>query len=321
MTIPTRCLHVIAVLLLLLSARPAAAADEFRVTLLGTGDPIPRLDRFGPATLVEVGGQRLLFDVGRGATQRLTQLGIPLRDVTAVFLTHFHSDHVSGIPDLWMTGWLPPAFGRRTTPFAVWGPVGTESLLKHLEQAFEANTRIRIPDELLAPEGIKTVAHEFPRDGVVYAVDGVQVSAFAVDHGEYIKPAYGYRIDYKGRAVVISGDTRYDDNLIKAAKGADLVIHEVALASDELLASSAQFRRIVAHHTTPEQAGTVFAKVNPKLAVYTHLVLLSGPGIPEAPLASLITRTRSSYQGPLVIGEDLMSFIVDDRVSILRAAR
>lgn len=173
MTNPAGWLRLTAVLLLALAARPATAADEFRVTLLGTGDPIPRLDRFGPATLVEVAGQRLLFDAGRGATQRLTQLGIPLRDVTALFLTHFHSDHVSGIPDLWMTGWLPPAFGRRTTPFAVWGPVGTESLLKHLEQAFEANTRIRIPDEILAPEGIRTVAHEFSRDGVVYAVDGV----------------------------------------------------------------------------------------------------------------------------------------------------
>lgn len=121
--------------------------------------------------------------------------------------------------------------------------------------------------------------------------------------------------------MVISGDTRYDENLIKAAKGADLVVHEVALASDELLASSPQFRRIVAHHTTPEQAGTAFAKVSPKLAVYTHLVLLSGPGIPEAPLASLITRTRSTYQGPLVIGEDLMSFSVGDEISVLRAAR
>ena len=80
------------------AASSAVADDEFRVTLLGTGDPIPRTDRFGPSTLVEAGGQRLLFDVGRGATQRLVQLGIPLRDIDAVFLTHFHSDHVSGCP-------------------------------------------------------------------------------------------------------------------------------------------------------------------------------------------------------------------------------
>jgi len=115
-----------------LAVSSAVADDEFRVTLLGTGAPIPRIDRFGPSTLVEVAGQRLLFDVGRGATQRLMQLGIPFRDIDAVFLTHFHSDHVSGLPDLWMTGWLPPPFGRRSKPFEVWGPTGTRKLLEHL---------------------------------------------------------------------------------------------------------------------------------------------------------------------------------------------
>jgi ribonuclease Z len=308
------------VLLLLVASLPVAAQD-FKVTLLGTGDPIPRIDRFGPATLVEVGGQELLFDVGRGTTQRLVQMNIALSAIDAVFLTHFHHDHLVGLPDIWMTGWLPPPFGRRRVPFEVWGPTGTASLLKNLEEAFALNTSIRIPDELLSPAGIEMVAHEFDADGVVYEKDGVKVTAFAVDHGDLIKPAYGYRIDYDDRAVVISGDTRFDRNLIAAAKGADLIVHEVALASDELLASSEQFRRIVAHHTTPEEAGIVFAEVAPKLAVYTHLVMLSSRTIPEAPLPSLITRTRTNYNGPLVIGEDLMSFIVDDTVSISRAAR
>ena len=93
------------------------------------------------------------------------------------------------------------------------------------------------------------------RTASVYEKDGVKVTAFAVNHGDLIKPAYGYRVDYDGRAVVISGDTRFDKNLIAAAKGVDLIVHEVALASEELLASSEQFRRIVAHHTTPEEAG------------------------------------------------------------------
>lgn len=305
--------------LLLISA--VASAGDFRVTLLGTGDPIPRTDRFGPATLVQVGGKNLLIDVGRGAATRLVQMAVPLRDIDAVFLTHFHHDHLVGLDDLWMTGWIPPPFGRRQVPMEIYGPTGTKNLLDHLEQAFELNTSIRIPDELLPPAGIEMNAHEFAADGVVYDVDGVRVTAFAVDHGDLIKPSYGYRIDYDGRAVVISGDTKFDRNLIKAAKGADLVIHEVALASEELLASSEQFRRIVAHHTTPEEAGIVFAEIDPKLAVYTHLVILSGPSIPEAPLASLIPRTRKHYDGPLVVGEDLMSFEVGDTISISQAAR
>lgn len=308
-----------ALMFLLLLSLPLAAQD-FKVTLLGTGDPIPRTDRFGPATLVEVAGQELLFDAGRGATQRLVQINVALSALDAVFLTHFHHDHLVGLPDIWMTGWIPPPFGRRSVPFEVWGPTGTASLLSNLEEAFALNTSIRIPDELLPPAGIEMVAHEFNANGVVYEKDGVSVTAFAVDHGELIKPAYGYRIDYDGRAVVISGDTRFDRNLIAAAKGADLIVHEVALASDELLASSEQFRRIVAHHTTPEEAGNVFAEVAPKLAVYTHLVMLSTPAIPEAPLSSLISRTRTNYDGPLVVGEDLMTFVVGDTVTISNPA-
>jgi ribonuclease Z len=270
---------------------------------------------------VQAGGQELLFDVGRGAATRLVQMGVALSAIDATFITHFHHDHLIGLDDVWMTGWIPPPFGRRQVPMEIYGPTGTRNLLDSLEKAFELNTSIRIPDELLAPDGIRFNAHEFDSDGVVYDVDGVKVTAFAVDHGELIKPAYGFRVDYDGRAVVISGDTRFDRNLIEAGKGADLVIHEVALASDELLASSEQFQRIVDHHTTPEEAGIVFAEINPKLAVYTHLVILSGPTIPEAPLSTLIPRTRTNYDGPLVVGEDLMSFDIGDSISISKAAR
>ena len=137
--------QLLASLILSVAVSAAAGADEFRVTLLGTGDPIPRTDRFGPATLVEAGDQRLLIDVGRGATQRLVQMKVALRDIDAVFLTHFHSDHLSGIPDLWMTGWLPPPFGRRSEPFEVWGPVGTASLLKNLGGSLRGEPQYQNP--------------------------------------------------------------------------------------------------------------------------------------------------------------------------------
>ena len=305
---------VLMIVTFLLSYSSAASAQsDFMVTLLGTGDPIPRVDRFGPATLVEVNGQELLFDVGRGATQRLIQLNLSLSGIDGVFITHFHHDHLNGLSDLWMTGWIPPPFGRRQEPFEVWGPTGTKSMMDHLEIAFQENTRIRIPDELLPIEGIDTLAHEFDEDGVVYEKDGVVVTAFAVEHGDLIKPSFGYRVDYDGRSVVISGDTTFDENLIEAAQGTDLIIHEVALVTEELLASSEQFQRIVDHHTLPEEAGIVFDRVDPKLAVYTHLVMLSDPPeFPEAPLDSLLTRTRTNYDGPLIIGEDLMTFLIDE---------
>lgn len=304
----------------LFPALTSADESDFRVTLLGTGDPIPRADRFGPATLVEAGGQKLLFDVGRGASQRLAQLNVPLSSLDGVFITHFHSDHVNGLPDLWMTGWVPPPLARRGQPFEVWGPVGTQSILDNLKEAFAANTASRVSEELLASGAIKTLAHEFDVGGVVFQKEGVIVTAFEVDHGERVETAFGYRVDYDGRSIVISGDTRYDENLIEAAKGADLVIHEVVLASEELIASEKRYSRIAGVHTTPEEAGEVFTKINPKMAVYTHLVLLSSLTIPEAPLSSLVSRTRTTYDGPLVVGEDLMSFTVDENVTISSSA-
>src|SRR5688572_26539391 len=231
--------------------------NDFRVTLLGTGVPIPSPDRFGPSTLVEAGGQRLLVDAGRGATIRLSQLGVPLGSVDALLLTHYHSDHTSGIPDLWLTGWLRSHFGTRKTPFRVIGPTGAKELMSNLERAYACDIKIRIEDEKLPPAGIAVDVKEFTGDGIVYDQGGVKVIAFEVDHGDAIKPAYGYRIEYGGRVAVISGDTRYNENVIRYGAGADLLIHEVAIARPELL-KEAYIQPIMAHHTTAEEAGKIF---------------------------------------------------------------
>lgn len=286
-----------------------AAKSDFRVTLLGSGIPVPEPDRFGPATLVEAGGQKLLFDAGRGATIRLFQLRVPLREVGPLFLTHFHSDHTVGIPDVWLSGWLGGPWARRTTPFRVIGPTGTKDLMANLERAYAADIKIRMADENYPAEGIRVIAEEFPMGGVVYKKDGVRVTAFEVNHGDLIKPSYGYRIDYDGRSVVISGDTRFDKNVIKHGTGADLLIHEVAAVRPELL-KDAQVQRVMAHHTSPQEAGRVFQLARPKLALYTHLVLLARPGVPAVTAEELVAQTRASYDGPLVVGEDLMAFNV-----------
>src|SRR5262245_47405475 len=110
-----------------------ASAQEIKVTLLGTGGPSPVMSRFGPSTLVEAGGHKFLFDAGRGALQRLTQVQVRWQDIDGVFLTHLHSDHVVGFPDLWLTGWLVGA--GRDRPLHVWGPRGTTKMMSHLEQA------------------------------------------------------------------------------------------------------------------------------------------------------------------------------------------
>ena len=295
-----------------------ARAQTLDVTLIGTGDPVPRVDRFGPATLVEAGSHRLLFDAGRGVTQRLGQLDISLSEIDVVFITHFHSDHLSGLPDLWLTGWLPPPFGRRTQPLRVVAPEGMSNILEGFRQAFDPDIRIRIVDEQLPPRGIEFDLREFSANGVVFDRDGVVVTAFAVDHGQYIKPSYGYRVDYSGRSVVISGDTRFDENLIAAARGADVIIHEVAAARDDLLEFDERIQLILDHHTSPEEAGIVFDRVGPRLAVYSHFVLLSSPDVPEVSMDELLRRTRTEYAGPLEAGDDLMRLEIGDTVNVQR---
>ena len=302
--------------LLAVFAVAGQAQTDFKVTLLGTASPSPRPDRFGPSTLVEAGDQKLLFDAGRGVPIRLRQIGVPIGRLDVLFITHYHSDHVSGIPDVWLTGWLAPPFGRRTSPFRVIGPIGAKALMENLERAYALDVKIRLEDEKLPPEGIATAVDEFDKDGVVYEKNGVKVIAFAVEHGAAIKPAVGYRVEYKGRSVTFSGDTRYDENLVKHATGTDLLVHEVAAALPALLAASVPMQRIIAHHTTPMEAGAVFSRTKPKLAVYSHIVLLSSEKIAEPTLDDVVAETRQIYKGPLVVGEDLMSFEIGDSVSM-----
>lgn len=292
--------------------------STFRVTLLGTGVPIPRPERFGPATLIEAGDQTILIDAGRGATIRLFQLGVPIGRIDALFLTHFHSDHTVGIPDLWLTGWLSSYFAARRRPFHVIGPTGTTELMRHLEAAYSRDLEIRIEDEKLAREHAAITTEEFVQDGVVYEAGRLRVIAFTVDHGVAIKPAYGYRIEYDDRSAVISGDTRYNENVVKFGTGADLLVHEVAMARPELRFEP-HIQRILNHHTTPHEAGLVFARTKPKLAAYTHLVMLASASVPAPSIQDLIAQTRETYSGPLEIGEDLMSFEISDSIKVQRA--
>jgi len=303
-------------MLLIVLVTTSIQAQNLTVTLLGTGTPKLRIERFGPSTLVEAGEEKLLFDCGRGATLRLQQISVLPRDMTAVFLTHLHSDHTVGIPDLWLSGWIP-ALGGRTEPFHILGVVGTKEMMAHLQKAYQADIRIRIEDEKLNPRGVAVLAEDIT-EGVVYERNGVKVTAFDVDHGPAIKPALGFRIDYRGRSVVISGDTRFSENLIQFSEGVDVLVHEVAAAKAELMSKSERVRRIIAHHTIPEEAGRVFNRVKPKLAVYSHIALPVDLLTSEPTVQDLIALTRKTYSGPLEVGEDLMIIEIGDKIEVRR---
>ena len=288
-----------------------ARAEDMRVTLLGTGTPILNINRFGMSTLVEAGGLKLLFDAGRGAAIRLHQAKVPLRAITAIFITHLHSDHLAGIPDIYATAPLIPPGAARRAPLEIWGPQGIADVARGVELMFTANNRIRLTEKELVPAVTKITTYDIPSDGgAVFQKDGVLVTAFLVEHGQ-AKPAYGYRIDYGSHTVVLSGDTTYSPNLIKQAKGVDLLVHCVAIGSRRFEEAASELaQRRYSHLANPEMVGRILNEVRPKQAVLSHISLMSRADIPRPGNDELKSRIGALYGGPFVIGEDLMSFSI-----------
>jgi ribonuclease Z len=283
----------------------SASPENLTVVLLGSGGgPLVNLQQFGASTLIEAGSERFLFDCGRGATIRLTQFGVPIGSISRLFLTHLHSDHVIQIPDLLLTGWVG---GGRRIPLEVWGPDGTRDMMDQIQRAFAFDIHMRRDvDESAPAEGIKVVSHDI-KQGVVFDERGVKITAFLVDHGRVV-PAFGYRVDYRGHSVALSGDTRFSENLIRFAHGVDVLVHEV-VDQDAVRARSSDpkgLERIISHHTTPEQAGEVFARVKPRLAVYSH----------ASNAESVLTQTRKTYAGPLQGPEDMLTIEIGDKIDV-----
>ena len=284
------------------------APNEIRVTLLGTASgPRVYVDKAGISTLVEAGGERLLFDAGRGFMQRLAQAGFAMSAVTKLFLTHLHSDHVVDVPGLLLLPWS--AAPERRVPLEVWGPDGTGDMMRHLQEAFDFDIHMRRDvDESFSPEGIRVVSHDIP-EGKVYERNGVTVTAFPVTHG-LVKPSYGYRVDYGGRSVALSGDTSPSENLVVNCKGVDVLIHE-AIDLDvlrSLVPDSQRREAIVARHTTAAQAAGIFSRVSPRLAVFSH-----SPGT-----AAIVEQTKRSYSGRVEMGDDLMVIDIGAEVRVSR---
>ena len=286
-----------------------AGENSILVTVLGSGTPIPTADQFGASILVQAGGQDLLFDCGRGCTTRLTQVNRRLiTDVQNLFLTHLHSDHIVGIDDLWMNGWTQ----GRNDPLQVYGPTGTKRFFTHLKEAFSEDISIRLKKGLPATtDGIALTMTDMTEDQIVHEQDGVKVTAFLVDH-KPVDPAFGYRIDYAGRSVVISGDTKPSENLVKNSLGADVVLHEVmSPAIVEYIRTNftdEQFKSIVGIHTTAEQAANIFAEITPGLAVYYHT------RITPKDRSSLLTVTAETYAGRVEVGNDLFQILIGDDI-------
>jgi ribonuclease BN (tRNA processing enzyme) len=299
--------------LALLLAAPAAAAavqtaappgDSTHVILLGTGMPVPDPRAQGPATAVTVGDRLFLFDAGPGAERQMAAAGLPFRNgpVTALFLTHLHSDHTLGLPDLIFTSWV---MGRRT-PLRIVGPAGTRAMTDHIIAAWAEDIAVRTDGkERTAPGGYRVRVDEIG-GGVVYDSAGVRITAIPVLHGTW-KQAFGYRIDAPGKVIVISGDTRPSPALERAATGADILIHEVYPASrlrvEDRPGGASWPDYMHAFHTSDREVGALAARAKPRLVVLYHIVRMGGSD--EELLAGV---RAGGFTGATVIGHDLDRF-------------
>ena len=302
---------------------PVSASDQpFKVTLLGTGNPLPNAERFGASILVEAGTKKIVIDMGRGALVRLSQAGVKAPQIDAVFLTHLHSDHITDVDDLLLTGWARSPFGGRSKPFSIYGPAGVQKMMDNLVDAYAADIGIRTKVDKPHPEGIQVDATSL-RDGQSYdfgySNGGLRVTAFTVDHGP-IKPSFGFLVEHDNRKLLISGDTTYSENVISYGKDVDVLIHEVAAASQALLESWPLAKRIYSVHTSPDDLAKVLRQTKPKLSVLTHFILLGSPQIAAPTVGEVVRAIQAGYDGDVLAADDLTSIIIDDIPSVVSRA-
>ena len=280
-----------------------------RVVLLGTGNPAADPDRSGPATAIVVNDTPYLVDFGPGVVRR-AKAAVIERGITALeptnlrvaFVTHLHSDHTVGYPDLIFSPWT---LGRRV-PIDVYGPPGIKAMTSHLMEAYRVDIETRTNadgNQHDFPEGRKVNAHEISA-GVVYKDANVTVTAFATKHA---MESYGYRFDMADRSIVISGDTNPTQATIDACHGCDVLIHEVNTL-EALSKRDPRFKAFAAkYHTSTEQLAELATKAKPRLLVLYHHSIALRPGVAAGASTpdTLFREMSGRYSGQFVIGRDL----------------
>ncbi len=287
-----------------LAGRTHAEAPT-RLILLGTGGgPRPRRASSGSAQVIVAGGSAYVVDCGDGVARQLAFANVPLPSLRHVFITHQHSDHTADYGNLL---WLAWASGLET-PVDTWGPPPLERMTALFFEMNAADIATRIADEGRVPLAPLVHVHELKDGGVVLRDANLTVTAAVVHHPPVV-PSFAYRFDAADRSIVISGDTTVSENLIRLAKGADVLVHEALFVPgvERLVAkvpNQATLREsILSHHTTAEEAGRVAQEAGVKTLVLSHLVPPDDPAIDDA---TWIAAARTRFAGRVVVGHDLM---------------
>lgn len=293
----------------------AAMPDGLHVALCGAGSPMPDAARSGPCVAIVAGKRLIVIDTGSGASRMLSRMRLPPAQVERILLTHFHSDHIDGLGELMLQRW---AGGGAQAPVPVHGPEGVQGVVDGFNAAYAQDKSYRVAHHgpaIVPPTGFGGTALPFAvtATGETTVLDdgGLKITAFAVDHMP-VEPAVGYKITYKGRAAVISGDTKVSANVEAAAAGVDLLVHEalspnlVAMIGEAAKkagrANIAQIMHdIVGYHTSPEEVAGIAARAKVKALLLYHIV----PPLPVSALEGpFLGKAREIYTGPLQVGRD-----------------
>ncbi len=290
---------------------PAQDADQAskttKVVMLGTGTPNADPDRFGPATAIIVNGTPYIVDCGPGivrraaAARRAGAASLAARNLDKVFITHLHSDHTLGYPDLIFSPWV---LGRKV-PLEAYGPPGLATMTDHIQKAYAQDTHLRLDGfEPANPDGYKVNVHEVG-PGLIYKDDNVSVTAFPVKHGSW-EHAYGFKFETADHTIVISGDTRGVEELVRQAAGCDVLIHEVYSQAGYETRKPVWKKYHASFHTSSRELAEIAVKAKPKLLVLYHQLLW---GTTEE---ALLAEIAAIYDGKVVSGKDLDIFELDE---------
>jgi ribonuclease BN (tRNA processing enzyme) len=282
----------------------AQGARKTRLVLLGTaGGPTPKSGRSAPAQAIVVDDRMYLVDCGDGVARQLALAGLPMRNLRGVFITHQHSDHNAGYGPLFLLGWA----GGIERPVDTFGPPPLEKMTRLLLQAYEYDITLRMKDEGRPPLAPLIRPHDITRGGEVFADDRLRVTA-ALNHHPPIEHSFAYRFDTDDRSIVISGDTTYSDNVVRLAKGADVLVHEVVHRPFWERPDAPQTpeirRHIIASHTDAEDLGRLATAAGVKTLVLTHFVPSEPTG--AVPDDVWLAAARKHFTGEVILGRDLL---------------
>lgn len=266
------------------------------ITLLGTGSPMVDPNRAGPSTLVKTGDSLFLVDCGRGVLMRAAAAGVGAANLTALLLTHLHSDHITDLSDVITTRWVTTF---APTPLPIIGPPGTKAVVDATLAALAPDISYRIghhPD-ITEPPSIQVYEYS---DGQVWDADGVRITAAPTDHRP-VEPTLGFRIEYQGASVVLAGDTVPCASLDQLAQGANALVHTVIRADLVQQMPVQRIRDILDYHSSVEQAAATAARAGVGTLVLTHYVPPLAPGQEDQWRAL----AASEFSGPVELGNDL----------------